>query len=88
MWRSACMKARTARDPGELAALEDIVGMLLRRQPEPLLTPLTLKALWWLCERAHRAAAAGLAPSQVWQHALILRPLRRLLPSSMPVPCL
>ena len=33
--------------------------MLIRRQPEPLLTPDTLSALWRLCERAHRAAAAG-----------------------------
>ena len=41
------------------------MGMLIRRQPEPLLTPLTIKALWWLCERAHRSAMAGPPAAQV-----------------------
>jgi hypothetical protein len=46
------------------------MGLLLRREPNPALPRLALKALWWLAERAHRAAvnaAAGspAAPSQV-----------------------
>lgn len=32
--------------------------MLIRHQPQPLLKPITLRAFWWLCERAHRAACA------------------------------
>lgn len=41
---------------GELSALEEVVAHLIRHQPQPLLKPITLRALWWLCERAHRAA--------------------------------
>ncbi|CAL8472231.1 g11773 [Coccomyxa elongata] len=41
---------------GELSALEEVVAHLIRHQTQPLLKPITLRALWWLCERAHRAA--------------------------------
>ena len=41
---------------GELAALEEIVGALIRKQPEPLLKPIVVKALTWLAERAHQQA--------------------------------
>ncbi len=43
---------------GELSALEDVIALLIRHQPQPLLKPMVLKALWWLCERAHQAALA------------------------------
>ena len=47
---------------GELAALEDIVGALIRKQPEPLLKPIVVKALAWLCERAHQQACPQVDP--------------------------
>lgn len=55
----SCSPLRLSRwhPTGELASLEEIVGLLLRREPHPALKPLVLKALWWLAERAHRAAA-------------------------------
>ena len=43
---------------GELAALEEIVGMLISKQPQPLLKPIVVKALAWLCDRAHQQACS------------------------------
>ena len=44
---------------GELAALEDIVGMLINKQPQPLLKPIVVKAVAWLCDRAHQQACSS-----------------------------
>ncbi len=49
-------------DAGELAALEEIVGALIKKQPEPLLKPIVIKALAWLCDRAHQQACAQVDP--------------------------
>ena len=46
----------TGMHAGELAALEEIVGMLISRQPQPLLKPIVVKAVAWLCDRAHQQA--------------------------------
>lgn len=43
---------------GELAALEEIVGMLINKQPQPLLRPIVTKAIAWLCDRAHQQACS------------------------------
>ena len=34
------------------------MGALIKKQPEPLLKPIVVKALAWLCERAHQQACS------------------------------
>ena len=36
--------------------------MLIRKQPQPLLKPIVVKALAWLCERAHQQACPQVDP--------------------------
>ena len=48
----------TGMHAGELAALEEIVGMLINKQPQPLLRPIVTKAIAWLCDRAHQQACS------------------------------
>ena len=83
---------------GELSALEDLVAHLIRHQPQPLLKPITLRALWWLCQQAHRAASAPpndevgslyLACSAMrLQHFLKLPTSAQLHPHLVPVSCM
>ena len=36
--------------------------MLIHKQPQPLLKPIVVKALAWLCERAHQQACPQVDP--------------------------
>ena len=38
------------------------MGALIKKQPEPLLKPVVVKALAWLSERAHQQACAKVDP--------------------------
>jgi hypothetical protein len=66
---------------GELSALEDIVTLMISHQPQSLLKPIVLKAMWWLCERAHQAAL-----SEVSRPALVSEAIPLLLQSAEVMP--
>lgn len=70
-WISASLGLRVeilGMGAGELAALEEIVGMLIAKQPQPLLRPIVVKAVAWLCDRAHQQACAQV----LYEHCLVI----------------